>query len=266
MGEIIVTRSLSQFQREFMAALYTRDESCLSEVTSQPGFAVYRNTVIKSCVDALQANFPSVVSVVGETFFRAMASEYARKIAPQSVELLRYGQGNVDDAGNHDGSFSAFIGDFIPVASVPYLADIARLDSLWIAVFSAQETPDLDLHLPELTGNGLAQLRLPPKAAVRWYWRDDWPIYSLWHFNREQIPPPRDLHWRGEGILLYRYCDQVIWEPLGVGGCAFLDASLRGQSIKEASESALVAEPSIDFSRLFTRLLQCKILTQHNKN
>ncbi|MFZ4833692.1 putative DNA-binding domain-containing protein [Rouxiella sp. Mn2063] len=261
-----MTSSLSQFQRAFIAALYAGDDHELPEVTSQPGFAVYRNTVIKSCVDALQANFPSVVSVVGETFFRAMATEYVRQTPPHSVELLRYGQGHADNAKNNEGSFATFISEFPPAALVAYLVDIARVDSLWLEVFSAQEDSSLDLIAPGLTIEELAQMKLSPKAAVRWYWSDAWPIYSLWNFNREQISAPHNLRWQAEGILLYRYCDRVIWEPIGAGGCAFLEACQCGKTVEEASLSALVAEPLVDFSVLFTRLLQCKVFTPYDKD
>jgi hypothetical protein len=36
-------------------------------------FKVYRNTVLKGCVDALAANFPTVLRLVGEDWFRAAA-------------------------------------------------------------------------------------------------------------------------------------------------------------------------------------------------
>ena len=32
----------------------------------QPAFAVYRNTVMKACIDALQANYPAVTRLVSE--------------------------------------------------------------------------------------------------------------------------------------------------------------------------------------------------------
>ncbi|MFL6719025.1 MAG: DNA-binding domain-containing protein, partial [Burkholderiaceae bacterium] len=38
-----------------------------------PGLAVYRNTVVKGWVDALQANYPAACRLVGEPFFRQAA-------------------------------------------------------------------------------------------------------------------------------------------------------------------------------------------------
>ena len=53
---------LSTFQNGFSAALLSPavDAPWLSALESQPGFAVYRNTVFKGCIDALQANYPTV--------------------------------------------------------------------------------------------------------------------------------------------------------------------------------------------------------------
>ena len=49
---------LSTFQDSFSAALLGQaaDAPWLSALESQPGFAVYRNTVLKGCIDGLQTN------------------------------------------------------------------------------------------------------------------------------------------------------------------------------------------------------------------
>ena len=64
---------LSTFQDSFSAALLGQaaDAPWLSALESQPGFAVYRNTVLKGCIDALQANYPTVCQLVGDDWFRA---------------------------------------------------------------------------------------------------------------------------------------------------------------------------------------------------
>lgn len=56
---------LSTFQNGFSAALLSPavDAPWLSALESQPGFAVYRNTVLKGCIDALQGNYPTVCQV-----------------------------------------------------------------------------------------------------------------------------------------------------------------------------------------------------------
>ncbi|MEW6690119.1 MAG: DNA-binding domain-containing protein, partial [Pseudomonadota bacterium] len=83
---------LAAFQDAFAAALAADEpRSALPQLGAQPGFAVYRNTVMKGCIDALQANYPAVERLVGEEWFRAAAAVYARAEPPAHASLLDYG-------------------------------------------------------------------------------------------------------------------------------------------------------------------------------
>ena len=86
---------LSAFQDGFSAALLGHAEHSpwLSALESQPGFAVYRNTVLKGCIDALQASYPTVCQLVGTDWFRAAAAVYARVQPPRDGLLMDYGDG-----------------------------------------------------------------------------------------------------------------------------------------------------------------------------
>ena len=70
---------LTTFQDGFAAALLPPPGAApahpawLDALLAQPGFAVYRNTVLKGCIDALQASYPTVCALVGEEWFRAAA-------------------------------------------------------------------------------------------------------------------------------------------------------------------------------------------------
>ena len=76
---------LTAFQDGFSAALrgQAMHAPWLSALESQPGFAVYRNTVLKGCIDALQASYPTVCQLVGTDWFRAAAAVYARAQPPR---------------------------------------------------------------------------------------------------------------------------------------------------------------------------------------
>lgn len=81
--------SLGQFQHAFIEALYSRPAPQLSGVTEQAAFAVYRNTVLAGCVDALRANFPSVCTLVGRAWMDETAAVYARQFPQRSpADLL----------------------------------------------------------------------------------------------------------------------------------------------------------------------------------
>ncbi|HLS57002.1 MAG TPA: putative DNA-binding domain-containing protein, partial [Zeimonas sp.] len=54
---------LARFQDAFLRALLAdapvpAGDATIAGLCGQPGFAVYRNTAIKGCIDALQANYP----------------------------------------------------------------------------------------------------------------------------------------------------------------------------------------------------------------
>ncbi|MEO7726906.1 MAG: DNA-binding domain-containing protein, partial [Burkholderiales bacterium] len=82
--------TLSRFQDAFEYALLAPDAGPDVEVaalTAQPAFAVYRNTVMKGCIDALQANYPAVTRLVGDEWLRAAASVYVRQSPPTDSQM-----------------------------------------------------------------------------------------------------------------------------------------------------------------------------------
>ncbi|HBC00847.1 MAG TPA: DUF2063 domain-containing protein [Pseudomonas sp.] len=240
--------SLAAFQDAFVAALTGVPDSAAGEVAAlvgQPGFAVYRNTLAKGCVDALRANFPAVERLVGEEWFAAAAALYAREKPPRRGPLLEYGE-----------DFPAFLQDFEPARALPYLTGVAQLDRLWLEVFSAVEQPVLTLAaLAKRTPKQLAWQALVPRAALRWRWFAELPVFSIWSCTREGRVVPAELVWQGEGALLSRNAGCIGWQPLERGGCTFLDACAAGRWLEQASEQALAAQPQLDFNDLLGRLL-----------
>ncbi|RZL87617.1 MAG: DUF2063 domain-containing protein, partial [Variovorax sp.] len=89
--------TLAEFQRRFAHALLAPsadrpDEIPHDPLAAQPAFAVYRNTVMKGCIDALEANFPAVAQLVGRDWFRAAAALHVAQTPPCEPRLLHYGQ------------------------------------------------------------------------------------------------------------------------------------------------------------------------------
>lgn len=95
-------------------------------------FAVYRNNVIVSLVDALADAFSVTRELVGEDFFRAMARVFAFAHPPGSRLMAFYG-----------AEFPAFVEGFPPAAGVPYLADVARLEYLRALAYHAADAAPL---------------------------------------------------------------------------------------------------------------------------
>jgi len=94
----LVPGALARFQDDFAHALLapagrlvTTIPPEMAALAAQPAFAVYRNTVMKGCIDALQANYPAVTRLVGEEWLRAAAAIHVREALPADPTLLRYG-------------------------------------------------------------------------------------------------------------------------------------------------------------------------------
>lgn len=249
MTATLAPNALANFQDEFAKALFDITPAAhadIAAIVAQPAFAVYRNTVVKGCIDALQANYPAVTRLVGEEWMRAAAAVYVRESLPQQPTLLHYGSG-----------FADFLARFEPAAELPYLPGVARLDRYWTEAHVACDQPLLDGTAIALRdASEYLRVRLQPHAAVRWAWFDDAPIYTIWSRNRSDHPADTDLDWQPEGALLTRPRDTVQWIALDHTGCAFLDACAAGGTIADAAQAVLDEQGNAGLVRLMTTLLE----------
>lgn len=246
--------SLESFQDAFVDALYERNSTGMTVLIEQPGFLVYRNTVLKGSTDALLANFPTVERLVGTEWLKAAAAIYARQSRPTDSRLLHYG-----------ADFPDFLDAFEHAREMSYLGDVARLDLLWTQVHCANDEPDIDPSvLVSLPQQDLARSRLTPRAASRWAWFPDHPAYTIWRFNREERDMPDELDWRGEGALLTRKHGRVCWEAVSAADCTFLDACVAHLPLELAAEKALAIQPDLDLAQLITRLFSANAFVAIN--
>lgn len=238
-----MTNTMARFQSSFVGALFDRGGH--PSLNAQPAFAVYRNTVMSGCIDALEANFPSVARLVGSDWFRAAAAAYVRVQPPRDGRMLIYGE-----------SFADFLAEFEPARPLSYLADVARLDRFWIEAHTAEDAGAVDTAwLAGLSPETLGTLRLMPHPAARWRWSSDAPIFSIWQRNRVAEESMGEIAWRGEGALLTRPRDSVLWQPMNRPDGAFLDACTEGQMLGEAAVAALELQPDTDVADMLSRLL-----------
>ena len=242
------------FQQAFAEALFDPSQAIhptVRALAAQPAFAVYRNTVMRACIDALQANFSTVAQLVDEEWFRAAAALYVAADVPRDGRLLHYG-----------GGFPNFLRGFEPAAELVYLPGVAQLDILWREAHAATDAPAADaVWVAQHTPEQIAGLALAPHPAARWAWFDEQPVFSIWERNRRQGDLGEELNWRGEGALLTRPHDTVNWHEITRAGCAFLDACAGGSCLADAAEHALAADPEADISAVFASLLRAGAFT-----
>jgi hypothetical protein len=252
--------SLGRFQDAFARALLDPDavgehDAALAKLIAQSSFSVYRNTVLKGCIDALAANYPAVLRLVGEEWFRDAAAVYARRKLPRQPMLLDYG-----------ADFAQFLAGFEPAAELPYLAGVAQLDRCWSeAHFARDEAPLEAASIARLAPAQLAGTVLRPHASARWVWFETMPIRTIWQRNRQADATRTaggEIDWRGEGVLIVRPHGAVESTALDAAGCAFMDACAHGRTLTDAVQVAAEVEGSVDLAQLTAALFSSGAFAQ----
>lgn len=245
-------------QTTFSHALLDAELPCPTGLSTWNGsdptlrFAVYRNNVTVSLIDALADTFPVVQTLVGEEFFRAMARIFAVKNPPRSAIMAYYGR-----------DFADFVAAFPPAASVPYLADVARLEMARIIAYHAA---DVVLIHPQVLQAALAdqtqllslQLMLHPSVHVI---ESGFAIFSIWTAHQGAggaLSVDPDV---AQTALVYREDLDVDTIELTVGTGTFVNALLTGQTLADAAQAASSNAPEFDLTNALTLLLRLRLIT-----
>lgn len=205
-----------------------------SGLPSPRRFAVYRNNVVVSLVEALKAAYPVVHRLVGEDFFRVMATYFVRRDPPTSPILLHYGE-----------SFPDFLSIFVPVAHLPWLPDVARLERARLEAYHAAEAPAASQATTDPGRFGQLRLILHPSLRVV---TSRFAARTIWQANLADAPPPQIDPTGPEDTLLIRPEAMVLVLPLAPGAAAFLAALQEGQHVMAAALDGIAVTPSFDIA------------------
>jgi len=239
-------------QATFAAALLTPDLPCPAGLRAWNGsdptarLAVYRNNVVSSLIDALADAFPVVQELVGEAFFRAMASVFVRQHPPRSRLLAHYG-----------AEFADFVDGFEPARGVPYLADVARLERARVVAYHAA---DADALTAEMLGAamssgedlGALQLVFHPSTSVV---VSGYAIASLWAAHQgdgdlSAVDPALP-----ESALVVRPGLEVLVLRLPPGAARFVVALQAGTGLADAAAQAASETAGFDLANVLALLM-----------
>lgn len=232
-------------QSAFAAALLAAEPVCPPGLAawngSDPGrrFAVYRNNVIVSLIDALADTYPVVQQLVGEEFFRAMARDFARGHPPDSPVLALYGKG-----------FAEFIERFPPAQSVPYLADMARLELMRVSAYHAADAEPLSADgiaalLADAAALPAARFILHPSLDIL---RSRHAVVSLWAAHQEVMALEEVIPDLPEAALVVRSGLDVEICGISAGAAVFISQLRRGMPFGLAAEEAAAVDPAHDLA------------------
>lgn len=203
-------------------------------------FAIYKNNVYARLVDALRDTFPAVARLVGDEFFRYAAVDYIARTPPKPEPLTHYGR-----------AFPDFLAAFAPAADIAYLADVARLEMLYLESYHAADAVTQDTAALE-SGNENTHPVLHPSAR---FLTSPFQISRIWELNRSDTDfADIDLPLEREYLLIIRPNRQVEVRRVPLATYVALLAFAEGANIREARATAVSADPHFDFAQHYTRL------------
>lgn len=184
-------------------------------------FKVYRNNVLHSLTRALAERFPVVAQLVGTDFFTALARAYIGARPPQDPVLLHWGE-----------SFAPFLDAFPPVAQLPFLPDVARLE---FARGMACHAADADPVSPDALSVAHAErlrLALHPSVSLL---KTATPAVQLWHQHQPGARAAKLRPGPDHALVARRPDFAVVTEHVDRESFAILAALRDGLSLGEAA-------------------------------
>lgn len=161
-------------------------------------FNVYRNNTAFSLTEAMADSYPVISALVGDEFFKAMAGQYVQSNTPKSPVLLHYGE-----------TFAEFLETFEPAESLPFLADVARVEWAFVQAYHAADSDSITAEaLQAVPAEDVheACLTLHPSLHLI---QSDWPAISIWSIHQiddlnERQAALRQVEQKGECGLIVR--------------------------------------------------------------
>ncbi len=214
-------------------------------------YNVYRNNVTVSLINALAAAFPATLRITGDDFFRVMARFYVRATPPTSPLLFDYGR-----------DFPDFIERYEYARSVPWLADVARVDRAWLDAYHAADVQPLMPHdLAVIPSEQLPNAVLKPHPATRVI-RSRFSVVTVFTASRSDGPARQIEVVEPEDALLTRPVLEVEVRQLPPGGAIFLSSLIAGEALGVAASAAFSESPSFDLSANIRGLLDAGAFTR----
>ncbi|MHB1947652.1 MAG: HvfC/BufC family peptide modification chaperone [Gammaproteobacteria bacterium] len=171
---------LRELQQQFIKDLFSEDNETLlhiqssTHLTAKEQLTIYRHSIHGALQKVLTDIFPVCCKLVGKEFFIAMSDVYIARTDSISPDI-----------GNYGHKFPEFIASFPPAQTLPYLADVARLEWAWHRILSAPESGKLDFqqlsqHIE--SDNDKIIFILPCESFLL---SSEYPIHRIWEVNQE---------------------------------------------------------------------------------
>ena len=211
-------------------------------------YGVYRNNVTVSLINALAAVYPAIQRITGPEFFRMMARQHIRATPPTSVLLFEYGR-----------DFPAFIEGYEHSQSLPWLADVARIERAWLDAYHAADAEPLSpAAFAAVPPDRLSDMVLLPHPATR-ILRSRYPALTIFAANRVDRPVTPIEADQPEDTLVTRPGLGVFARRLPAGGAILLSRLVAGEPLAAAAAAALDDDSTFDLAANIAGMIEASV-------
>jgi len=212
--------------------------------TAERQLSIYRTSIFGGLKKALAETFPVTKQLVGDDFFNAMTGQYIARFPCQVQDLNDYGE-----------LLSEFIRDLKQARSVPYLADMAKLEwSINLAYHSKLQQANLDklsglseqqqltitLHL----ANGSSLLHL------------NYPVDEIWNKHQNNTQLEITLQQTSLYLIVFKNDYDVVINRISKEQFYFLTCCNNGLSFVEVCEAMLNTCSEATLNTIFSESIQ----------
>ena len=243
---------LHELQEKFFNSVY-QPESSIPELI-KPGnlsvseqLAIYRESILGGMSKALAEVYPVCRQLVGDAFFDHMADAYVLQYVSTTADITCYGE-----------QLAEFIENFEAAGSVPYLADVARLEWAWHRAINAADEPVLSAReLNQVAGADYAGIRLQLQNSTTLL-RSPYPILHIWQVHQDDYEGEIDISLDEGGIdlLVWRCGQELHIEPLNEVQTRFIQQCQQQATLEQAYTTLLQHAPQTNLAGLLSTSLE----------
>ena len=247
---------LADLQAAYRGYLLSGDSAALAPAIVADSFdgperlAIYRNNFLIGLGEALKANFPVTLQLLGTDFFEQTARRFVLSHPPQRPCLFEYGAG-----------FADYLRDLPPLATRPYIVDMARFEFARVAAYNAPAEPAITpetligLSPEQLEALPIRRARHALIVAVRA------PVLALWQAHQAAEPDfaAIDMTPKSYVLLVCRPDQTLMYQELELSASAFLLAAEHETSLGIAAAQCGAIDDGT-LGRIIALALQLRLL------
>ncbi|MCF6216805.1 MAG: DNA-binding domain-containing protein [Emcibacter sp.] len=247
--------TLFDIQEAFLSAILDSQNDVIADEilghVVQERLNIYRNNTFITLRQALSQNFPVLCRLVGQQFFDHMAGEYIQKNPPTTPLLMTYGV-----------KMPEFLADFEAVGSLPYLADVARLEHLWNMSFNGSDTAGFDLEtLNRIEPDKFEDIifKCLPNMQLM---SSIYPVLDIWLANQAEEGASRNIN-LDKGpchLAIFRKAQEVEIMALDLAGYSFFGLLGAGKTLGAAAEQMAGEYPNFNLQEALQNILQNNLI------